>query len=483
MHPEFEAVIGLEIHVQLDTPQKLFCRNLNETLTEIPNSRVNEISLAHPGTMPFLNISPIYEAIKMGLACGCKIAHELTFDRKHYIYPDLPKGYQLSQQYSPLCSGGSLTILHNNQPVIVHLNRIHVEEDAGKSNHEVFENFSAIDLNRAGTPLIEIVTEPCIHNPEIAYLVVQHIRKIARWLKISRGNMEEGCIRCDANVSIRKKGDSNLGTKVEIKNLNSLKFIKKALEFEIDRQIQCSLNDDVILQETRGFDEHTQTTFSQRNKEEAQDYRYFKEPDLKTLNISSQFIESVQLKLPKLPETYKTIFQKIPSLTQFDIDQLTETITYAEFFDLCLNTFENQQVLKLIANLLLGHFREFLDHNPDFNLLHINLNVLHDIIKLIDQQKIHVSKVDLNFLKALFIDNITPNDYCIQQSLFQLDNKGDINAWCKEIIQKNPEKLAAYRKGKKGLIGFFMGEVKKISQGKANPVLVNQELELLLSQS
>ena len=299
-HDKYEAVIGLEVHAQLLTQSKLFCSDSTQ-FGAAPNTQVSPISLAHPGTLPKMNKKAIEFALKLGLTLQCDIERNNYFVRKNYFYPDLPKGYQVSQHTTPICKNGVVKIKTDAGERSIQLNRIHIEEDAGKSLHDVDENYTCIDLNRAGVPLLEIVSEPDIHSAEEAFAYITELRKLVRYLEICDGNMEEGSMRCDANISIRLAGDKKLGTKVEVKNLNSIRNVKKAIEYEITRLIALAENNEPILQQTRSFDASTGTTFSLRSKEEANDYRYFPEPDLSPFFITDEMLESVKQSIPLLP--------------------------------------------------------------------------------------------------------------------------------------------------------------------------------------
>ena len=293
-YSKYESVIGLEVHVQLQTKSKLFSSDANQ-FGRHPNTQVNAITLAHPGTLPKMNKKAVEYAVKMGIACNCNIEALNCFARKNYFYPDLPKGYQISQHTTPICVGGYVTIIVNGEEKQIQLNRIHLEEDAGKSIHDAVDGFTCLDYNRAGTPLIEIVTEPCIHSAEEAFQYLTEIRKLVRWIEISDGNMEEGSLRCDANISIRPKGSSELGTKVEVKNLNSIRNVKKAIEHEIERMIKLVEEGQMVTQQTRSFDATNDTTFAIREKEEANDYRYFPDPDLVPFFINQSYVHYIKI--------------------------------------------------------------------------------------------------------------------------------------------------------------------------------------------
>ncbi len=478
---EIEPVIGLEIHVQLASEQKLFCSDLN-SFEGTPNTRVSPLTLGHPGTLPFINKKAVELALRFGIICHSELASEIQFDRKNYVYPDLPKGYQISQYYKPICRGGYIKIDYKNQPFEVTLHQIHIEEDAGKNNHELFDDFSGIDLNRAGTPLIEIVTNPCIPNPEIAFLLVQHVRKIVRWLSISKGNMEEGCIRCDANVSVRFKGQQTLGTKIEIKNINSLRNIKKALEVEIERLSAKLLAEEEILQETRGFNAQSDTTYLLREKENIQDYRYFNDPDLPPILVMDEFLTAVKMQLPKLPDNFKNEW-KILGLSDYHCQQLSEDYNTAQLFD---NLIQNKstEFVKTAANIILGPWKE-LENNQelDYQLAHKNLDLLIVLVDLVLAQKIHLSQISEDFIKAIIYEAQNPQEYAQNKKLFKIQDHGLLQEWCQLVLNNNPQKLAEYRKGKKALLGFFIGELKKISKGQADPHQGSVIFEQLINNS
>src|SRR3954447_22885784 len=350
---KYEAVIGLEVHAQLATKSKLFSGDSVEFGAE-PNTHVSPITLGHPGTLPKTNKKAIEYAIKMGFACNCEIERANYFARKNYFYPDLPKGYQISQHTTPICKGGYVTIKSNDGFRNVPLNRIHLEEDAGKSIHDVDMDYTCVDYNRAGTPLIEIVTEPDLHTADEAYQYVTEVRRLVRWLGICDGNMEEGSLRCDANVSVRLKGETKLGTKVEVKNLNSIRNVKKAIEYEIERMIAMLEKGEKIIQQTRSFDADTDNTFAIRDKEEANDYRYFPEPDLTPFHLTEEFISGIKATLPALPEElYKKY--SLFGLNDYDAKQLSDDKTTADYFE---ETIQFSKNYKAIVNWMLGPLRQ-----------------------------------------------------------------------------------------------------------------------------
>lgn len=477
-HALYEAVIGLEIHAQLATKSKLFCGDANQ-FGASPNSQVSPITLGHPGTLPKLNEKAVEYAIKMGLACGARIETYNYFVRKNYFYPDLPKGYQISQHSTPICVGGQIHIPTTEGEKSIQLNRIHLEEDAGKSIHDLSDTTTSIDLNRAGTALIEIVTEPCIHSAEEAFLYVTEVRKLVRWLEICDGNMEEGSLRCDANISIRLKGDTNLGTRVEVKNLNSIRNIRKAISIEIDRLIQLTQNGETILQETRSFDADKEITFPIRDKEDANDYRYFPDPDLAPLQISTTYLNEQHNLLPPLPHVLKKEWKLQYHLSDYDLAQLLEDKNESSFFSQ-LATHTNHY--KAATNWILGPIRAWINENEtSYSLLLPLLPYLAALIELVESNQISFSVASNEVLKAIIAHPQSPLEYASKNQLIQTNSKEMISNWVVEVLAKNPDKIAAYKNGKKGIIGVLVGEVKRLSKGKADPKISTQIIEETLS--
>jgi aspartyl-tRNA(Asn)/glutamyl-tRNA(Gln) amidotransferase subunit B len=476
---KYEAVIGLEVHAQLQTNSKLFSGD-STAFGSAPNTQVSPISLAHPGTLPRTNKKAVEFAVKMGIACHCHIERTNYFARKNYFYPDLPKGYQVSQHTTPICSGGYLTIQTGDQQRNVQLNRIHLEEDAGKSIHDLDENYTCIDLNRAGVPLIEMVTEPDLHSAEEAFQYVTEVRKLVRWLGVCDGNMEEGSLRCDANVSIRLKGDKNLGTKVEVKNLNSIRNVKKAIEVEIDRMMNMAENGEKIIQQTRSFNADNDTTFPLRDKEEANDYRYFPEPDLTPLQLTEKWIDDIAQSLPALPETLLHKYREL-GLNEYDSLQLIDERPTAVYFEEVIKHTANY---KAVANWMNGPLRQLLNEQGEgFASLSFSPLALASIIGLIDEDKINFSVASSKLLPAMMEQqSIDALSVATELNLLQVSDSADIEAWVQQAIDKMPGKVEEYQKGKKGLIGLFVGEVKKISKGKADPKMTTQLLEQKLSK-
>lgn len=477
---KYEAVIGLEIHAQLATNSKLFCGDATSFGAE-PNSQVSPITLGHPGTLPKTNRKAVEYALKMGIACNSDIEKNNYFARKNYFYPDLPKGYQISQHTTPICVGGRVAIQINGQTSYVQLNRIHLEEDAGKSIHDISPTDTCVDLNRAGTPLIEIVTEPCIHSAEEAFLYVTEVRKLVRWLGICDGNMEEGSLRCDANISVRLKGETTLGTKVEVKNLNSIRNIKKAIEFEIERLIKFVDAGETIIQQTRSFDANNDTTFATREKEDANDYRYFPDPDLAPFQLTEEYIQSIEASLPPLPHQLKQTWKTSLGLSDYDVDQITENKDEADFYALWIQSTKHY---KAAVNWILGPIRAYLNESgKTYKDLSKNIAQLNELLELVDSSQLSFSNATGKVFKGIIETNSSAKEYATTQQLIQNSSSEAIDAWVDQVLIANPDKIAEYKKGKKGLIGLFVGEVKKISKGQADPKLTTQILEQKLAQS
>lgn len=475
----YEVVIGLEIHVQLTTKSKLFCGD-GTLFGKPPNSQVSAISLAHPGTLPKTNRQAVALAVKLGLACNCSIEKENYFARKNYFYPDLPKGYQISQHTSPICKGGFIQITTSSGSREIQLNRIHLEEDAGKSLHDQSPDRSFIDLNRAGIPLVEIVTEPTIYSAEEAAQFVTEMRKLVRWLGVSDGNMEEGSLRCDANISLRPSGTKVLGTKVEVKNLNSIRHLKKAIEYEIERMTDLLHSGQPIQQQTRSFDAATETTFSLRNKEEANDYRYFPDPDLAPFTITDEYLSDIKSTMPELPNQWLKKLLDCEGLTDYDAKQLSEDLATAQFFEA---TTHICPFPKAVANWILGPIKQKLnEHLEDKNTFPISPSELASIIELVESGKVNFSVAAGKLLPAVIETHKNTELLATEMNLIQTNGTDEINKWIDQVLQRMPEKVHEYRKGKKGLMGLFVGEVKKLSAGKANPQEVTRLLEEQLNQ-
>lgn len=469
---KYEAVIGLEVHAQLLTKSKLFCGDAASFGAE-PNMHVSPITLAHPGTLPKMNKEAIELAVRMGLVCNCEIENKNYFARKHYFYPDLPKGYQLSQHTTPVCKGGFVKIKMGDSERIIQLNRIHLEEDAGKSMHDQRDQYSVVDYNRAGVPLIEIVTEPDLHSGDEAAAYVTEIRKLVRTLNVCDGNMEEGSLRCDANISIRLKGAAHLGTKVEIKNLNSIRFLKKAIDFEVMRMIEIKDKGEDVIQQTRGFNPANESTFAIRTKEDANDYRYFADPDLPPFYITEEFIETIREALPELPEEKKQRFIQQFSLTEYDAVLLCEDKELADYFEA---TAAQISSFKQAANWLLGPFKSVMkEEGVEIGQLSIEPHQLAELIRLVEDGKVSYTTATQKLFPAMLKQtNISAIELAQQLNLIQERNEDALQQLIDDVLNTMPDKVIAYKKGKKGLIGLFVGEVMKKSKGKADPKLLNQ---------
>ena len=477
---KYEAVIGLEVHTQLLTKSKLFCGD-STTFGSAPNTNISPISLAHPGTLPVMNKKAIDYAIKLGLAFNCEIIRNNYFARKNYFYPDLPKGYQVSQHTTPICKNGYVTINVDGIERNILLNRIHLEEDAGKSIHDADENYTCIDLNRAGVPLLEIVSEPDMHTAEEAFAYVTEIRKIVRYLQICDGNMEEGSMRCDANVSVRLKGEKKLGTKVEVKNLNSIRNVKRAIDFEINRLINLVENGQEVMQQTRSFDASNGTTFSLRSKEEANDYRYFPEPDLTPFFITDEKIETIKKSLPDLPATLEKKFINEYSLPLADSKVLSDDRETATFFQ---NIICHTTNYKAAANWVLGPVKSYLnDSNTSIEDLQINPKTFAKLIEIVEKESVSFGVAASRIFPVLLkFPDKEPIKIAEELNVLQEKNDDSLNTWVDEVLSNMPDKVSEYKKGKKNLIGLFSGEVKRISKGKADMKAVNQILNKKLNQ-
>ncbi len=469
---QYEIVIGLEVHAQLLTQSKLFCGD-SIAFGADPNTHVSPITLAHPGTLPKMNRQAIGFAIKMGLACHCEIEKKNYFARKNYFYPDLPKGYQISQHTTPICKGGFVTIKTESGEKNIRLNRIHMEEDAGKSLHDVDEYNTAVDYNRAGTPLVEIVTEPDLRSSDEAFAYVSELRKLVRYLGVCDGNMEEGSMRCDANISVRKKGDEKLGTKVEVKNLNSIRNVKRAIDFEAERLTMMLENGEPIRQQTRSFDANSGTTFAIRDKEDAEDYRYFPDPDLTPFDLKDEFINEIKTSIPTLPaqriQTYITQFQ----LPEYDAQVLTEEKETADYFEATTQSSTNY---KAIANWMQGPVKNWLNENgKTINEFPLQPSQIASLIKCVDDGKLSFSTASTRLMQLLLQNpSEDPATLAEKNNLIQQSNQSDLEPIIDKVLEQLADKVVAYKKGKKGLLALFVGEVMKQTKGKADPKKTNE---------
>ncbi|GAB4488542.1 MAG: Asp-tRNA(Asn)/Glu-tRNA(Gln) amidotransferase subunit GatB [Saprospiraceae bacterium] len=500
---QYETVIGLEIHVQLATRSKAFCAD-DASFGGAPNTHTSAVSLAHPGTLPRLNKKAVEYAVRLGLALGCDIARRSTFDRKNYFYADLPKGFQTTQQNNPICVGGGLKVEGRGRrveggewkvegtsapstlyplPSTIRIHHIHLEEDAGKSLHDQDPFDSLIDLNRAGVPLLEIVTEPDLRSAEEVASFMAEIRRLVRWLGISDGNMEEGSLRCDVNVSVRKIGEEKLGQRCEIKNVNSMRFARRAIEFEVKRQIEILEKGGKIEQETRGFDADSGTTYSLREKEEAHDYRYFPEPDLPPVVISDSFLENIKSEMPPLPQALEQEFQTKYGLSAQDADLLSqERETAFYFLQLTTSnqqlTTNNRQISNLIINKLLPWSAST---GTPLSQCPVPPAAWLEFLNLIENGQVSASTAYQRLFPVLMENpDRSPTDLATELNLLQNADTDFLEKLADEVLARFPEKVAEYRNGKKGLIGFFMGELMKASKGKAEPKAATRLLEAKL---
>lgn len=475
----FEATIGLEIHVQLNTESKIFSSDSNAE-TDEPNTHVSAISLGHPGTLPVLNKAVVEKAILMGLACGSEITRFNYFDRKSYFYPDLPKGYQTTQDKTPICVGGRIPLFGEGlAQEFVNLHHIHMEEDAGKSIHDDGSS-TLIDLNRAGTPLIEMVTDPTIKGPDEAAACLQEIRRMVRYLGIGDANMEKGEMRCDTNISIKKKGEAKLGAKVEIKNMNSFNNVRRAAIYELERQLDMVLNGEDIAVETRTFNPDEGKTYSMRFKETMNDYRYFPCPDLPPLQLEESFIDQLRSQAEIQPASFRKRFSEKYQLSDYDIGILTEEKETAEYFNaLC----EVVNDTKAAANWLNGPIRALLNEGyQSLGDLNLSAERLAELIDLVDSEKVVYKTAVQQLLPELLKGEESPAKLAERMNLLVVKDAGELQSIIQDVLVSLPNEVEAYKKGKKKLIGLFMGEVMKRSRGKASPKDVQEELNKALSK-
>ncbi len=468
---KYEAVIGLEVHAQLSTKSKLFSADPNSFGAEA-NQNVSIISLGHPGSLPRLNEQVVESAIKLGLATQSTIAPVLGFARKNYFYTDLPKGYQISQHESPICEGGRVSIRINGESRDIHLTRIHIEEDAGKSLHDQQPDASFIDLNRAGVPLLEIVSEPELRSAEEAQAYLGEIRRMVRYLDVCDGNMEEGSLRCDANVSIKKKTDTVLGTRTEIKNLNSISNVGKAIEYEIKRQTEVLNEGKKVKQETVSYDDQRNLCFPLRSKEEADDYRYFPEPDLNPLLIKEELISRIRSEIPALPNDYYNKFTGEFKLNYKDAEALIETAPLAEYYQELASSSDP----KSAANWIMGPIKSWLnENNKSIQDFPVRPAGMKELIRITAEGLISYTAAQQKLFPELIKNpSSDPGSLASSMDLVQESSEDIIMKQVRDALDKYPEKIIEYNKGKKGLLGLFMGEVMKISGGKADPALTNK---------
>ena len=465
----WETVIGLETHVQLSTKTKLFSR-ASTAFGASPNTNVNLVDCGLPGVLPSVNKEAFYKAIRFGMAIDAQINQVSIFDRKNYFYADLPKGYQITQMDLPIVLGGSINIVSGETTKTINITRAHLEEDAGKSIHDEYDGYSAIDLNRAGTPLLEIVSEPEISSAKEAVAYMKAMHQLVTYLDVSDGNMAQGSLRCDANVSIRKKGDKDLGTRTEIKNINSFKFIEKAINFEIKRQIKILEKGETVTQETRLYDSSKDETRSMRSKEFANDYRYFPEPDLLPVVISDEEIKRIKDEFPELPSEKEMRYQQDFKISAYDAQIIASSKSMADFFEAAAEQTENYN---LLANWLIGEISAYLNKELiEINESKLSIANVAILINRIDDQTIS-GKIGKAIFEEMCISGISPDEIIESQGLKQISDDGAIEEIINSVINDNPAQVEAYLGGKDKLFGFFVGQVMKLTQGKANPKTVN----------
>jgi aspartyl-tRNA(Asn)/glutamyl-tRNA(Gln) amidotransferase subunit B len=476
---KYEVVIGLEVHAQLLTQSKAYAPDLNE-FGSLPNTNISFITLGHPGTLPKVNRKQFEYAIKMGLACGSQITEYNIFDRKNYFYPDLPKGYQITQDKTPICRGGGVTVrLKDGSEKLIQLTRIHCEEDAGKSIHLAEEVDTLVDFNRAGVPLIEIVSEPDIRSAEEAGAYLTEIRRLLRYLEICDGNMEEGSMRCDLNISVRLYGAEKYGDRVEVKNMNSIRNVQRAIAHETERQIELLEKGIKVESETRMFDAVSGKTYSLRTKETLNDYRYFPEPDLPPVVIDKVWLEAIQTDMPALPQQLYAKFTKEYGLPEYDAGVLTDEKGIALYFEeLCKNT----NNYKAASNWLMVNVKSYLNElTLSIDRFPIRPQQLAKLIALQDSNQVSSTAASQKVFPALIANpEKDPLQIAQELNLIQDSNSDTIAALVEEVIAKFPDKVDAYKKGKKGLLGLFTGEVMKLSKGKANPKIAQELIEKAL---
>ncbi len=476
LRDKYEVVIGLEVHAQLKTKSKIFAPDKNEFGQE-PNSLTSEITLGMPGVLPVLNKEVVNMGILTGLALNCEIPARCKFDRKQYFYPDLPKGYQISQYDEPICVNGYLDIKGKR----IGITRAHLEEDAGKLVHAGADglagsSYSLVDLNRAGTPLLEIVSEPDMRSSEEARNYMEELRNIVRYIGVCDGNLEEGSMRCDANISIMPKGSTKFGTRAEIKNVNSFSALQRAIEYEIDRQIEIVEEGGEVVQETRLWDDNSRETRSMRGKEDAHDYRYFPEPDLMPLEISREWVQSVRDKMPELPSQKRERYKGL-GLSEYDANVIVEQMGLALFFDKVL---ELGATPKIAVNFIMGEIAAYLKENHiEITETKLTPENLAELISLIEKGTIS-NNIGKQILIDMMKDGTKAAEIVEKRGLSQISDEGAIKAIVQKIVDANPAQVEAYKNGKTNLLGFFVGQVMKETKGRANPKTVNDLIKEII---
>jgi len=475
---KYEAVIGLEVHVQLQTESKLFCSGSTQFGGE-PNTQITPVSLGLPGSLPVLNEKALEFGIKAALGLNLKIAERLKFDRKHYFYPDLPKAYQISQFDNPLSYDGYMDVETKEETVRIRINRAHLEEDAGKLIHDSLPDASLVDYNRCGVPLLEIVSEPDLRSAEQAYEYLTRLKAIVQYVGVSDCSMEKGSLRCDANVSVRLKGEEKLGTKAEVKNLNSFKAVAKSIQYEIGRQIEVIESGDRVLQETRLWNDKKGITIAMRSKEGAHDYRYFPEPDLVPFTISRERVEELRKELPELPQAREERFVKDFQLSQYDARVLVADKKLAEYFETVVGQGANpKRTSNLLTTELLGLLNTRKETLENCKVTPENFALL---IKMIDDQKIN-GKIAKEVLPEIAESGLAADKIVEQKGLTQVSDSGMLEEMAVKIVADNPKSVEDYLSGKKTAISFLVGQMMKETKGKANPAIANQLFQKVIEK-
>lgn len=473
----YEVVVGVEVHAQLRTQSKMFC-GCTTTFGSSPNSQTCPVCLGLPGSLPVMNRAAVEMAVRAGLALNCTIGVNNRFARKNYFYPDLPKGYQISQYESPICENGWFEIAVGDSKKRVRIRRAHLEEDAGKNIHETGTSGSLVDLNRAGTPLLEIVTEPDMSSTDEVIAYLKGLRDILMYLEVCDGNMEEGSFRCEPNLSLRPVGQKAFGTKVELKNINSFKVVKDAMEYEIKRQTKVLSEGGKIRQETRSWNIDRGETAVMRSKEEAHDYRYFPDPDLVPLKLDKEWVEGFTSSLPELPAARARRFVGDYGLPEYDAGILTSSKGIAEYFEACVKLF-NQP--KTVSNWVMGELtRELNNSGTDVSASPVPPERLVELLKMVDQGAISL-KVAREIFPQVYSSGKTPVQIVQEKGLTQVSDEGALEAIITEVLAKSPAQVAQFKEGKQQVLGFLVGQVMKVSGGKANPGKVNELLKKRLA--
>lgn len=479
MSKKWHQVIGLEIHAQLTTQTKLFSTSPTKYGAE-PNEQANYVDCALPGTLPVVNQEALHQAIRFGIATGSNVQKRISFDRKNYHYPDLPKGYQITQHYNPILIGGHVDIKVNDKAKRIHIHHSHLEEDAGKSNHGYSKTKTGIDLNRAGMPLLEIVSEPDLRSPQEAVAYIKAIHQLIVFYGICDGNMQEGSMRIDVNISLREKETDPFGTKVEIKNINSFKFVEKALNHEIARQAEILESGEIVEQQTRLFDESSGTTIFMRGKENAHDYRYHKDPDIPYIDIDEDTITSIAQSMPESPKDKKERYLSKFQLSDYDADVISQDKEFSDLFDEIIDT--SQCTAKTLANWILGPIASAINKtNIRFSESKIKPKQIADLLEMIDSHKTSNNNAKVIFEK-MWESGKSPSQIIKDEGLEEVSDEKAITEVINQVLDENPKQLEQYLAGNEKLVGYFVGQIMKKGQGKINPVVANTVLRKVLKE-